>query len=268
MTTTALLRSVVMGNYHATFCRAVGEVTRLLTLIMSAEDKTVPDIMPVDTIRTATGIDMGLSAFLTSAQGQKIPIQQHFRKLEKHLARQQRKLSRQQKGSQNWLKQKNKISRIHLNIKRAREDFFYKTAWWLVRQYDLIAAEKLNIKGLARSRLAKSILDAAWGTFLNIMRAVAVKCGKHFVEVSAYKSSVECRQCGADVPKDLSIRIHSCSCGLVLDRDENSGRVLLSRALKSVGLIDSACGGLGVAQPLKQETSRVRYELFLSRSLH
>ncbi|MDJ0637026.1 MAG: transposase, partial [Xenococcaceae cyanobacterium MO_188.B29] len=216
-------------------------------------------IMPVDTVRSATGIDMGLASFLTTAQGQKIPIRAYFRKLEKHLARQQRKLARQEKGSQNWLKQKNKIARIHLRIKRAREDFFYKTAWWLVRTYDLISVEKLNIKGLARTRLAKSILDAAWGTFLNIMRAVAVKCGKHFVEVSAYKSSVECSQCGADVPKDLSIRVHSCSCGLEIDRDENSGRVLLSRGLQAVGLTASACGGLGDSQPVKQETSGIRY---------
>ena len=108
--------------------------------------------------------------------------------------------------------------------------------------------------------MAKSVLDAAWGKFLNIMRAVAVKCGKHFVEVSAYKSSVECSQCGTDVPKDLSIRVHSCSCGLVLDRDENSGRVLLSRGLQAVGLTVSACGGLGVAQPVKQETSKSRRE--------
>ncbi len=226
---------------------------------ISAEDKTVPAIMPVDTVRSATGIDMGLASFLTTAQGQKIPIRAYFRKLEKHLARQQRKLARQEKGSQNWLKQKNKIARIHLRIKRAREDFFYKTAWWLVRTYDLISVEKLNIKGLARTRLAKSILDAAWGTFLNIMRAVAVKCGKHFVEVSAYKSSVECSQCGADVPKDLSIRVHSCSCGLEIDRDENSGRVLLSRGLQAVGLTASACGGLGDSQPVKQETSGIRY---------
>ena len=226
---------------------------------ISAEDETVPDIMPVDTVRSVTGIDMGLASFLTTAQGQKIPVQQYFRKLEKHLGRQQRKLSRQKKDSRGWHLQKSKIARIHLRIKRAREDFFYKTAWWLVRSYDLIAAEKLNIKGLARTRLSKSILDSAWGTFLTILEAVAVKCGKHFVKVSAYKSSVECSNCGANVPKNLSVRVHSCGCGLNIDRDENSGRVLLSRALKSVGLIDSACGGFGNTQPAKQETSKNRY---------
>ena len=108
--------------------------------------------------------------------------------------------------------------------------------------------------------MAKSILDATWGTFLNIIRAVAVKCGKHFVEVSPYKSSVECSQCGADVPKDLSVRIHSCICGLEIDRDENSGRVLLNRGLQAVGLMASACGGFGDTQSVKQETSGTRYK--------
>ena len=201
---------------------------------ISAEDNTVPDIMPVDRVNTATGIDMGLSSFLTTAQGLKVPAKQHYRNLEKHLARQQRKLSRQVKDSKNWLKQKQKIALIHLRITRARKDFFYKTAWKLVRQFDLIAVENLNIKGLARTRLSKSILDAAWGTFLTILEAVAVKCGKHFVRVSAYKSSVECSNCAAEVPKTLSVRVHSCDCGLHIDRDENSGRVLSNRALKAM----------------------------------
>ena len=227
---------------------------------LSAEDNTVPDIMPVERIKTATGIDMGLSSFLTTAQGLKIPVKQHYRNLEKHLARQHRKLSRQIKDSKHWLKQKQKIALIHLRITRARKDFFYKTAWMLVRQFDLIAVENLNIKGLARTRLSKSILDAAWGTFLTILEAVAVKCGKHFVRVSAYKSSVECSQCGTEVPKTLSVRVHSCRCGLNIDRDENSGRVLLNRGSKAVGHIVSACGGFGNSQPVKQETSEIRYK--------
>ena len=227
---------------------------------ISTEDNTVPDIMPVAKVKTATGIDMGLSSFLTTAQGLKVSVKQHYRNLEKHLARQQKKLSKQVSSSQNWLKQKQKIALIHLKIARARKDFFYKTAWMLVRQFDLIVVENLNIKGLARTRLSKSILDVAWGTFLTILEAVAVKCGKHFVRVSAYKSSVECSNCGAEVPKTLSVRIHSCECGLNIDRDENSGRVLLNRGFKAVGHIVSACGGFGISQPVKQETSGIRYQ--------
>jgi putative transposase len=227
---------------------------------ISAEDNTVPDILPVAQIKSATAIDLGLLSFLTTAQGVQIPVKKHFRQIESHLARQQRKLALKQKDSKNWQKQKRRIALIHQRIARARKDFFYKTAHWLVRQFDLIGVEKLNIRGLARTRMAKSILDAAWGTFLNILQAVVVKYGKHFVEVDARKSSVECSNCGTEVPKDLSVRVHNCpKCNLVIDRDENAARVLLARSLKAVGHIASACGGLGVvAQPVKQEASRIK----------
>jgi putative transposase len=235
-------------------CTVVRKADGFYTSI-SAEDTTVPDILPVDKIQSTTAIDMGLISFLTTAQGTQIPVRKHFRQIEQHLARQQRILARRQKDSSNWRKQKKRVALIHQRVARARKDFFYKTAHWLVKQFDLIGVEKLNIKGLARTRMAKSILDAAWGTFLNILQAVVVKYGKHFVEVSARKSSIECSNCGTFVPKDLSVRVHNCpNCNLSMDRDENAARVLLSRALNAVGLTVAACGGQEDTQPLKQET--------------
>jgi putative transposase len=223
---------------------------------ISAEDNAVPDILPVDAVKSVTAIDMGLISFLTTAQGVQIPVKKHFRQIEQHLARQQRELARKEKDSSNWKKQKKRVSLIHQRVARARKDFFYKTAHWLVKQFDLIGVEKLNIKGLARTRMAKSILDAAWGTFLDILQAVVVKYGKHFVKVDAHKSSVECSNCGTEVPKDLSVRVHNCpNCNLSMDRDENAARILLARSLNAVGLTVTACGGQEDTQPLKQETS-------------
>jgi putative transposase len=208
---------------------------------ISAEDNTVPDILPVDAVKSATAIDMGLISFLTTAQGVQIPVRKHFRQIEQHLARQQRIGARRQKDSSNWRKQKKRIALIHQRVTCARKDFFYKTAHWLVNQFDLIGVEKLNIRGLARTRMAKSILDAAWGTFLNILQAVVVKYGKHFVAVDARKSSIECSQCGTEVPKDLSVRVHNCpNCNLSMDRDENAAKNLLSRTLNAVGLTVAA----------------------------
>lgn len=93
----------------------------------------------------------------------------------------------------------------------------------LCATYDLISFEDLNIKGLARTRLAKSILDVAWGAFLNILQAVAVKRGKQTVEVDAKRTSIECSGCGVRVEKVLSDRVHNCpECGLVIDRDWNA----------------------------------------------
>jgi putative transposase len=220
---------------------------------LSLEDNTVPSPLPIGDIKSFTAIDVGLEKFLTTAQGQAIEVPKFYRKAQSRLARAQRKLSRQEKGSKNYEKQKNRIALLHLKVARCRREFHYSVAHWLCQTYDLISFENLNIRGLARTRLAKSILDCAWGAFLQILQAVAVKCGKQTVEVSAHGSSIECFSCGARVEKTLDIRVHSCSCGLVIDRDWNSGLVLLSRGLQAVGLPLAGCGGLGNAQPMRQQ---------------
>jgi putative transposase len=93
--------------------------------------------------------------------------------------------------------------------------------------------------------------DAAWGRFINILEAVAVKRGVRVIKVSPYGTSQDCSGCGVKVPKTLSIRLHEChKCGLQMDRDENAALNILDRALNEVGLILSARGGLGDTQPV------------------
>ncbi|MBE9104807.1 transposase [Nostoc cf. edaphicum LEGE 07299] len=221
----------------------------------SLEDKTVPELLPIDEIKTATGIDVGLEKFLTTAEGQSIEVPQYYRKAQSTLARQQRKLARKVKGSKNYCKQANKVALTHLHVARQRKEFHYQVAHWLVNSYDLIVFENLNIRGLARTRLGKSILDVAWGAFLQIMEAVAVRRGKHTTGVDPRGTSINCSSCGERVEKTLSVRVHSCSCGLVIDRDWNSALNLLKRG--SVGLPIPGCGGLDVSQPVKQQVSYV-----------
>ncbi|NEP62485.1 MAG: transposase [Symploca sp. SIO2G7] len=218
------------------------------------QDETVPESMPLDEVHSAVGVDVGLKEFLTTSDGDTVPIQQTYRKTQSHLARQQRKLARKKAGSKRAEKQKNFIARIHQRIGRIRENFHYNTAHKLVKQYDLIAVEDLNIRGLARTRLSKSILDAAWGRFINILEAVAVKRGVRVVAVHPHGTSQNCSNCGVKVPKTLSVRLHEChKCGVTLDRDENAAINILNRALSEVGLILPARGGLGDAQPVKRE---------------
>lgn len=229
----------------------------------SLEDKTVPDALPIDEITTATGIDVGLEKFLTTADGQSIEVPQYYRKAQSVLARQQRQLARKAKGSKNHSKQSNKVAKIHLHVARQRKEFHYHVSHWLVNSYDLIVFENLNIKGLARTRLAKSILDVAWGAFLQIMQAVAVKRGKLTLGVDPRGTSINCSSCGERVEKTLADRVHSCSCGLVIDRDWNSALNLLKRGCPlsfvegSVGLPIPGCGGLDSSQPVKQQVSFV-----------
>jgi putative transposase len=228
---------------------------------LSLEDGAVPEPMPVDDIKASVGIDVGLEKFLTTSDGQFISVPQFYRKGQAKLARQQRQLSRQQKGSKNYAKQANKVAKSHLHVARQRKEFHYQVAHWLCATYDLISFEDLNIRGLARTRLAKSILDVAWGAFLNILQAVAVKRGKQVVEVDAKRTSIECSGCGVRVEKVLSDRVHNCpECGLVIDRDWNAAINILSRGLRTVGLPFSGCGGLEVAQPVKQQILIARLE--------
>ncbi len=211
---------------------------------ISLEDETVPASIPLDKVKTAVGIDVGLKEFLTDSNGNTEPVQQNFRRTQKRLARYQRSATRKQKGSRNAYKQKNQIAKIHQRIKRQRQEFHYKVAHKLVKACDLIGVEDLNIKGLARTKLAKSILDAAWGEFITILEAVAVKRGVRVVKVKPHGTTIDCSTCGWEVPKTLEERNHDCpKCQTVLDRDLNAAINILKRALNDVGLTLSACGG-------------------------
>lgn len=225
----------------------------------SMEDETVPQPLPVDEVKSAVGIDVGLEKFLVTSDGEAVSIPQYYRNGQKQLARAQRKLSRKEKGSKNYQRQANKVARLHLHIARQRKEFHYQVAHWLCATYDLIGFEDLNIKGLARTRLAKSILDAAWGGFLAILQAVAVKRGKVAVGSNPNGTSQECSRCGKRVEKPLEVRVHNCPhCGLVIDRDWNSAINILNWVTKPLGQTVSGCGGYENTRPKKQQLPIVR----------
>ncbi len=228
---------------------------------ISAEDATIPEARPLDEVRSAVGIDLGLKVFLATSIGEFVPVPQIYRKAQKHLARQQRKLAKKKDGSNNRSKAKTRVAKIHQRIARQREMFHYQVAHQLCRNYDLIAVEDLNIRGLARTKLAKSIYDVSWGKFLTILESVVVKYGVHLVKVNPHNTSQNCSGCGTKVPKTLSVRLHQCpKCGLEMDRDENAAINILVKALNAVGLTVSACGTLDNSQAMKQELLGVTLE--------
>lgn len=111
----------------------------------------------------------------------------------------------------------------------------------LVNHFDLIGFESLNLRGMAGSMLAKSVLDVAWGLFLWFVTYKAANAGRYAVPVNPRGTSQECPACGLVTPKCLKERVHRCPCGLVLDRDHASAQVIRARALGVAGAI--ACGG-------------------------
>lgn len=196
------------------------------------ECKEVPAISTSPNFAKSVGIDVGLKDFLATSDGEYVAIPQFFRKSEQKLAKLQRQLARQVKGSNRWRKQVNRVAKLHLHITRQRKDFFSKTWDWLFSKYDVVAHEKLNIKGLARTGLAKSILDAAWGQFLEMGAWKAEKAYKLTIPENPRGTSIDCSGCGEREPKTLADRVHSCPvCGLVLCRDVNAAINILNRAV-------------------------------------
>jgi putative transposase len=218
-------------------------------ITLSLEDKSVPDLTPeTPTLDNTIGIDVGLKSFLVDDSGQDEPIPQHYRKAERKLKRLQRSLSRKKKGSNRLKKAVKRVAKAHLKVSNQRKDFHYKTAKKLLSQGKHVAYEKLNIKGIARTRMAKSTHDAGWGQFLQILSIKAERAGLLAIAVNPNGTSQDCSNCGHKVKKELSDRWHSCpNCGFEGDRDHNAAINIKYRAvghpvLKAQEMSDAIAG--------------------------
>lgn len=203
-------------------------------MTLSLEDKSVPsftsDVKP--TPENTLGIDMGLKDFLVTSEGESIPIPQYYRQSQKRLKRLQKQLSRCQKGSKRRLKALKAVAKQHKKVADKRKDFHFKVANKILSKSEVIAREDLNIKGLARTRLSKSINDAGWRQFLTILSVKAENAGRLTIAVNPSGTTTDCSNCGEKVPKKLSDRIHSCPhCGIVMCRDKNAAANIKHRAV-------------------------------------
>jgi putative transposase len=165
------------------------------------------------------------------SNGEQIEPPKFLRESEKKLAREQIQLSRKKLRSKNRNKQRLEVARVYRTIKNQRKDFSHKTSKTLVDAYDHIVFEDLQITNMmANHHLAKSISDAGWYQLISLTKSKAEYAGK-VVELINPKGTSQTCICGYPVPKDLSVRIHSCPrCGLVLGRDHMSAIVIKSRS--------------------------------------
>jgi putative transposase len=195
-----------------------------------------------------TGIDVGLKVFLVTADGEYVANPRHHRKAERSLKRAQKRVSRRKKGSRRWRKAVHQCGRPYQKVKHQRSDFHHKTALALVRQYDVIYLEDLNVSNLSRrpapkpdgnggyehngasrkAGLNKSIHDAGWYAFRRILTCKAEWAGKRVEAIPPAFTTQDCSSCGERISKSLSVRTHVCTtCGFILDRDENAARNIL-----------------------------------------
>ncbi|MBS3027514.1 MAG: IS200/IS605 family element transposase accessory protein TnpB [Dolichospermum sp. DET50] len=199
-------------------------------ITLSLDDKTVPTIKPDFDANNIVGIDVGLIDFYVASDNTRVAAPKFLRKAERKLKAAQRRVSRRKKGSNRRKKAIKKLGIQHKKVSDTRKDFHFKTANTLLKKYDVIAVEKLNITGLARTRLAKSINDAGWGQFIAILSNKAENAGLKVIAVNPNGTSQECSSCGHKVKKPLSQRMHNCPvCHTSLCRDLNAAIIIKNR---------------------------------------
>ncbi|MBI5031618.1 MAG: IS200/IS605 family element transposase accessory protein TnpB [Chloroflexi bacterium] len=192
----------------------------------------LPDSAPTVHPGQPVGVDIGLHSLVALSDGQTIENPRWYRSTETKLVQAQRTLSRRKKFSGRWRQAARKVATLHRKVANQRLDFQHKLSRQLTDTHSLIAMEDLNILGLSRSRLAKSVHDAGWGQLITLLAYKAENAGSQVVLVDPRFTSQGCSECGCIVPKDLSVRVHRCpECGVVLDRDVNAARNILKRAL-------------------------------------
>ena len=168
--------------------------------------------------------------------GKEIKFVKQYRKLEKRIAKEQRRRSHMVKNSNNYNKQSEKIAKLHAKAKHRREDFLHQIAVRLVRTYDVIAIEDLDMAAMKRAlSLGKSVSDVGWGRFTAILEELCLKYGKILVRVSRwYPSSKTCHHCGyKNDDLQLSDRVYVCPvCGNIMPRDKNAAINILEEGLR------------------------------------
>jgi len=181
----------------------------------------------IDTSRIFSA-DMSAKNFMITTDDIEIENQKFYRKLERLLGIRQRRLSRKKNGSNNRLKAKHRLARIHEDISNRRFGWHKNVAHKLLTQFDVLCFEDLNIEAMKRFHkgLAKTMSDMGWSAFLTFLEQKCEAENKYLIKISRwFPSSKMCSECGClkkDLP--LSQRTYECDCGSVIDRDENAAK--------------------------------------------
>jgi putative transposase len=201
--------------------------------------QAVPSVLPG--AEPVIGIDLGLAHFAVLSDGRKIASPRFLRRAEHKLRRAQRALSRKQIGSRNRDKARARVARVHAKVAHARRDFCHQLSTALIRDNQAVAVEDLAVRGLTRTRLAKSVHDAGWSGFVAMLEYKARLYGRELHKIGRFEpTSQTCSACGVkDGPKPLHVREWRCrACGVLLDRDVNAA----VNVAKAAGLAVTACG--------------------------
>ncbi|MGH8966927.1 MAG: RNA-guided endonuclease InsQ/TnpB family protein, partial [Actinomycetes bacterium] len=195
-----------------------------------AVDTDTPEPLPA--AGHQVGVDLGVTDFAVTSDGEKIPNPRHLERKQRNLARYQRRMARCRRSSVNRRKAKNKVAAAHRKVRDARADFLHRTSTRLVRDADVIVIEDLAVANMVRNRrLARAISDCGWGEFRRLLEYKAARAGRTLVVIDRwYPSSKTCSACGYLLAElSLSARRWTCpGCRTRHDRDINAAKNILA----------------------------------------
>ena len=195
------------------------------------------------------GIDVGIENFANLSDGTQIDNWKFYEQSQKKLRVACRAVARKKKGSHRRRKAVETLQKVYRKIKNQRADFQHKVSTWLVKKFDLIAIEKLNILGLSKGILSKQVHDASWGSFFDKLRYKAANAGRDLKEVNPNYTSQTCL-CGQREKKTLAVRWHNClKCGLSIHRDILSAKIILSLGQSGKALTYQATESVALESP-------------------
>lgn len=224
----------------------------------------MPDILlsPANPDRVV-GVDLGLKDFAVLSDGTRVAPPKFYRAGERKLKKASKSLSRKQKGSKNRDKARKRLNRVHAKVRNQRQDWLHKLTTNLVTRYDGLCIEDLSLKGMARTKLSKSVLDAALGEFRRQVEYKSIWHRKHLGVVGRFfPSSKLCGECGA-VNHSLTLkdRVWVCGCGAVHDRDLNAAQNIKVEGMQNIPVVaghantKNACGeSVRPRQQLRQDS--------------
>jgi putative transposase len=204
--------------------------------------------IPYEKTNKTVGIDLGLKDFIITSDCRKYKNNRYTKTYERKLKVAQQHLSRKTKNSNRYNKQKLKVANIHKKISNSRIDNLHKVSTELIKKYDNIILEDLNIKGMIKNhKLSKHITDASWGKFVELLTYKAKWNNKNIIHIDRFfPSSKTCNKCGyINQDLNLSVREWTCNaCHSHHDRDINASINILKEGIKiiSSGTDDYRCG--------------------------
>ncbi|WP_406070869.1 RNA-guided endonuclease InsQ/TnpB family protein [Micromonospora sp. NBC_01638] len=185
---------------------------------------------PLPPVESEMGIDLGLTHFAVLSDGTKVTAPKFLRRAARKLKRLQQDLSRKQRGSQNRKEAVVKVARAHARVADTRRDWQHKLSTTIIRDNQAVYVEDLCVTGLGRTRLAKSVHDAGWASFTDMLQYKAARYGRTFGRVDRFFPSTRmCSDCGRINDKmTLNLRSWTCPCGSTHDRDVNAAINILA----------------------------------------